>query len=253
MTQPMIFNFSNHTVNKSTFMTSGSNNPKRPNERSLAKSLGALFALTGGLMLSSASAANAAAANSGSAKAGRSRTTGDSGSKDSGATRSRSGNGSQPGRSSSAERPANVVGQIGTTGTRVGVGTIGIPAGAMVVGVTVAGVMAAGTTGTIGTTGATGRRSPSGIAGERRRHYSVQSNGNDNAQMSQTDPLWIERCRMIRSVRGSVCWSFSHRRFVTLTATIAISRIALRRNGCLWRLSPRPLRKSSLPTWFRVR
>jgi hypothetical protein len=50
-------------------MTSGSNNPKRPNERSLAKSLGALFALTGGLMLSSASAANAATANSGSAKA----------------------------------------------------------------------------------------------------------------------------------------------------------------------------------------
>ena|ERR1700733_1660386 len=42
-------------------MTSGPNNPKRPNERSLAKSLGALFALTGGLMLSSASATNVAA------------------------------------------------------------------------------------------------------------------------------------------------------------------------------------------------
>jgi rSAM-associated Gly-rich repeat protein len=45
-------------------MTSGSNNSKSPKERSLAKSLGALFALTGGLMLNSASTANAAAANS---------------------------------------------------------------------------------------------------------------------------------------------------------------------------------------------
>ncbi len=50
-------------------MTSGSNNPKRPNERSLAKSLRALFALTGGLMLSSTSAVNATTASSGSAKA----------------------------------------------------------------------------------------------------------------------------------------------------------------------------------------
>jgi rSAM-associated Gly-rich repeat protein len=49
-------------------MTSGSNNPNRSKERSLAKSLGALFALTGGLMLSSASAADATDANSGSAK-----------------------------------------------------------------------------------------------------------------------------------------------------------------------------------------
>jgi rSAM-associated Gly-rich repeat protein len=49
-------------------MNSGPNNPKRPNERSLAKSLGALFALTGGLMLSSAAAANATAAQSDSAK-----------------------------------------------------------------------------------------------------------------------------------------------------------------------------------------
>jgi rSAM-associated Gly-rich repeat protein len=48
-------------------MNSGSDNPKRPNERSLAKSLGALFALTGGLMLSSAAAANATAAKSNSA------------------------------------------------------------------------------------------------------------------------------------------------------------------------------------------
>ena len=44
-------------------MNSGPENPKR----SLAKSLGALFALTGGLMLTSTAAANAAAANSGSA------------------------------------------------------------------------------------------------------------------------------------------------------------------------------------------
>ena len=43
-------------------MNSGPDNPKR----SLAKSLGALFALTGGLMLSSAAAANATAAKSGS-------------------------------------------------------------------------------------------------------------------------------------------------------------------------------------------
>jgi rSAM-associated Gly-rich repeat protein len=50
-------------------MNSGPNNPKRSNERSLAKSLGALFALTGGLMLSSAAAANATAAQSGSAMA----------------------------------------------------------------------------------------------------------------------------------------------------------------------------------------
>jgi rSAM-associated Gly-rich repeat protein len=51
-------------------MTSGSDSPKHSNERSLAKSLAAaLFALTGGLMLNSASAANAAAANSGAAKA----------------------------------------------------------------------------------------------------------------------------------------------------------------------------------------
>ncbi len=42
-------------------MTPGPNDTKLPGERSLAKSLGALFALTGGLMLSSASAANAAA------------------------------------------------------------------------------------------------------------------------------------------------------------------------------------------------
>ena len=49
-------------------MTSGSHSPKRPSERSLAKSLGALFALTGGLVLGSASAANAAA-SSGPAKA----------------------------------------------------------------------------------------------------------------------------------------------------------------------------------------
>jgi rSAM-associated Gly-rich repeat protein len=49
-------------------MTSGSDSPKRPNERSLAKALGALFALTGGLMLSSTSSANAAA-NTGSTKA----------------------------------------------------------------------------------------------------------------------------------------------------------------------------------------
>ena len=48
-------------------MTSGSDSPKRSNERSLAKSLGALFALTGGLMLSSAAAANATAAKSNSA------------------------------------------------------------------------------------------------------------------------------------------------------------------------------------------
>ena len=48
-------------------MNSGPDNPKRPSERSLAKSLGALFALTGGLMLSSAAAANAA--KSGSAMA----------------------------------------------------------------------------------------------------------------------------------------------------------------------------------------
>jgi rSAM-associated Gly-rich repeat protein len=48
-------------------MNSGSDNPKRPNERTLAKSLGALFALTGGLMLSSAAAANATAAKSDSA------------------------------------------------------------------------------------------------------------------------------------------------------------------------------------------
>jgi rSAM-associated Gly-rich repeat protein len=51
-------------------MTSEPNSPKRPNERSLAKSLGALFALTGGLMLGSASAANAVGADSASAKAG---------------------------------------------------------------------------------------------------------------------------------------------------------------------------------------
>src|SRR6478735_5565 len=49
-------------------MSSGPNNPKRSSERSLAKSLGALFALTGGLMLSSTSAANAVAADPGSAK-----------------------------------------------------------------------------------------------------------------------------------------------------------------------------------------
>jgi rSAM-associated Gly-rich repeat protein len=48
-------------------MNSGPNNPKRPSERSLAKSLGALFALTGGLMLGSASAANATAGQPGSA------------------------------------------------------------------------------------------------------------------------------------------------------------------------------------------
>ncbi len=46
-------------------MTSGPNNPKRPNERSLAKSLGALLALSSGLMLGSASAA---ATNSDSTK-----------------------------------------------------------------------------------------------------------------------------------------------------------------------------------------
>jgi rSAM-associated Gly-rich repeat protein len=50
-------------------MNLGPDNPKRPSERSLAKSLGALFALTGGLMLSSAAAANATAAKSGSAMA----------------------------------------------------------------------------------------------------------------------------------------------------------------------------------------
>jgi rSAM-associated Gly-rich repeat protein len=48
-------------------MNSGSDNSKRPKERSLAKSLGALFALTGGLMLSSTAAANATAAKSDSA------------------------------------------------------------------------------------------------------------------------------------------------------------------------------------------
>ena len=47
-------------------MNSGPDNPKRPDERSLAKSLGALFALTGGLILSSAAAANATAPKSGS-------------------------------------------------------------------------------------------------------------------------------------------------------------------------------------------
>jgi rSAM-associated Gly-rich repeat protein len=50
-------------------MTSEPNSPKRPNERALAKSLGALFALTGGLMLSSTSASNAVGAGSGSSKA----------------------------------------------------------------------------------------------------------------------------------------------------------------------------------------
>jgi rSAM-associated Gly-rich repeat protein len=49
-------------------MTSGSDNSKRPNERSLAKSLGALLALTSGLMLGSAAVGDAAAANSASAK-----------------------------------------------------------------------------------------------------------------------------------------------------------------------------------------
>jgi len=49
-------------------MNPGSYHSKRSTERSLAKSLGALFALTGGLMLSSASTANAAEA--GSAKSG---------------------------------------------------------------------------------------------------------------------------------------------------------------------------------------
>ena len=50
-------------------MTSGSDNSKRPNERSLAKSLGALFALTSGLMLGSVAVGDAAATNSASAKA----------------------------------------------------------------------------------------------------------------------------------------------------------------------------------------
>ena len=53
-------------------MNSGPDNPKRPNERSLAQSLGALFALTGGLILSSAAAANATAAKSGICDDGRS-------------------------------------------------------------------------------------------------------------------------------------------------------------------------------------
>jgi rSAM-associated Gly-rich repeat protein len=48
-------------------MTPGSDSPKRP-ERSLAKSIGALFALTGGLIISSAAAADAATANSSSSK-----------------------------------------------------------------------------------------------------------------------------------------------------------------------------------------
>jgi rSAM-associated Gly-rich repeat protein len=50
-------------------MTSGSNSPKPAHERSLTKSLGALFALASGLMLGSASAANTGTASSGSAKA----------------------------------------------------------------------------------------------------------------------------------------------------------------------------------------
>jgi rSAM-associated Gly-rich repeat protein len=50
-------------------MSSGSDSPKRPNERSLARSLGALFAVTSSLMLSPASAVNVEAANTGSDKA----------------------------------------------------------------------------------------------------------------------------------------------------------------------------------------
>jgi rSAM-associated Gly-rich repeat protein len=50
-------------------MTSGSNNSKRPTERSLARSLGALFAVTGSLILSSAGTADAATPNAGSTKA----------------------------------------------------------------------------------------------------------------------------------------------------------------------------------------
>jgi rSAM-associated Gly-rich repeat protein len=50
-------------------MTSGSNNSKRSTERSLARSLGALFAVTGSLMLSSAGAADAAATHTDASKA----------------------------------------------------------------------------------------------------------------------------------------------------------------------------------------
>jgi rSAM-associated Gly-rich repeat protein len=50
-------------------MSSGFNSSKRPNDRSLARSLGALFAVTGSLILSSAADGHAAAANSASSKA----------------------------------------------------------------------------------------------------------------------------------------------------------------------------------------
>ena len=136
-------------------MTSGSNDSKRPNERSLAKSLGALFALTSGLMLSSASATNAAASNSGSADADGVKKL------EIRVQKIQEQLGQDPGTQvNQGDTPLRTLSQCGgvtgTTGIRVGAGTTGIPAGAMAVGVMAAGIMAAGTT---GTTGVTGRQS----------------------------------------------------------------------------------------------
>ena len=137
-------------------MSSGSNSSKRSDERSLARSLGALFAVTGSLILSSPSTARPRVPILVPPKrTERSRWRFE-------CKKFRSNSVKALGRKfSKANLPRLTFslcgGGTGTTGILDGDGTTGILGGVMAVGGTVAGAMAVGIIGTTGITGATGR------------------------------------------------------------------------------------------------